>query len=391
MRILHTSDWHAGKTLYKQDRLPDLQHALQQMLDLIEQQKIDLLVVAGDLYDSFHPPARAMAVLNQFFLDLHRRQVPALIIAGNHDSAHLWQSMREILALASVRVFDRIQRQAHWVTQVGDQSLCLTALPYPSERQLVRLATTFEAGAENLAQQRQRYADKVAALLDMLSRERPQADHHLLCAHLMLSGAEPTHSERSLSLADTFAVQPQHLPEHFDYIALGHIHKCQQVKGAAAPAWYSGTPYQIDFSEQGMDKSVQIIDFAAGKRPQISQHPLELSHPLQLIQCHEDLIAENRSSWAEMPGYLKLRIQVDAPRKGLADSLRDALGPRLLQVEIILPRQQEQRPRWQDLRLDDPLSVYRAYCEAQNLPLNRDLQQTFEQLWERSQNQRQSD
>lgn len=388
MRILHTSDWHAGKTLYKQDRLPDLQHALQQMLNLIESQQIDLLVVAGDLYDSFHPPARAMAVLNQFFLDLHRRQVPALIIAGNHDSSHLWQSMREILALASVRVFDRIQRDAHWVMRVGDQSLCLTALPYPSERQLVRLAS---AGAESLAQQRQRYADKVATLLDMLARDRPAADHHLLCAHLMLSGAEPTHSERSLSLADTFAVQPQQLPEHFDYIALGHIHKCQQVKGAAAPAWYSGTPYQIDFSEQGMGKSVQIIDFGAGKQPQISQHALDLSHPLHLIQCHEDLIAENRSSWAETPGYLKLRIQVEAPRKGLADSLREALGPRLLQVEIMTPRQQARRPRWQDLRLDDPLSVYRAYCEAQDLPLGRELEQTFAQLWERSQNQRQSD
>lgn len=382
MRILHTSDWHAGKTLYKQDRLPDLQYALDQILVLVEKERIDLVIVAGDLYDTFHPSAQALAVLNQFFLALHQRRIPALVIAGNHDSSHLWRSMRDILSLASIQVFDRIQREAYWVTRIQGQSLCLTALPYPSERQLVRLA-----GHElSMVQQRQRYADKVAALLEWLTRERPEADRHLLCAHLMLSGAEPTYSERSLSLADTFAVQPQHLPEHFDYIALGHIHKCQQVKGTPVPSWYSGTPYQIDFGEQDMKKSVQIIDLA-GKVPQIHSQALDLLNPLHFIQCHEDLIPENKALWSETSGYLKLRIQVEAPRKGLADSLRAALGPRLLQVEIITPQQRERSPRYQALRLDDPLSVYRVYCQAQNLPLSKGLQETFEQLWERAQQQ----
>ncbi len=217
LRVLHTSDWHAGKTLFKHDRLPDLSYALEQMEALIDHKAVDVMVIAGDLYDTFHPPSPAIEVLNQFFLALHHRQIPVVMISGNHDSTRLWKSMRDILQLASVHVFDRLQRDAHHVLDIKGERLCITGLPYPSERQLVRLSDTHET----LASQRQHYADKVAGVMRLLTASRPDADYHMLCAHLMLSGAEPGHSERALSIADTFAIQPQSLPDSYDYIALG--------------------------------------------------------------------------------------------------------------------------------------------------------------------------
>lgn len=378
MRILHTSDWHAGKSLYKQDRMPCLEHALNQMLDLVEEEKVDLVLVAGDIYDTYHPPARAIEGLNRFFLELHKRCTPAVVISGNHDSTHLWKSMKDILSLASIRVFDRLQREACWTLESRGERLCVTALPYPSERELVRLA----GESASVADQRRRYAEKVAGVMKLLSQSLSTDSFHILCAHLMLSGAEPTQSERALSIADTFAVQPQQIPEVFDYVALGHIHKRQQVKGSPVPAWYCGTPYQIDFGEHGMEKGVHLVDFEAGKKAQVEFRQLSLKHALQLVNCHEDELPEIYAKWKGAEDFLKLRIKVDAPRRGLSDEIRQRLGPRLLGIEIQAPPKADSAPKYQHLQLDAPLDVYRTYCAAQNLPLDEELEKTFSELWE---------
>lgn len=378
LRLLHTSDWHAGKTLFKQERLPDLSYALEQMLEIVEHKAVDVFVIAGDLYDTFHPPNQAIEVLNQFFLALHQRQVPVVMISGNHDSTRLWKSMREILQLASVHVFDRLQRNAHHFLTLKGQRLCLTGLPYPSERQLVRLS----AEHETLASQRQHYAEKVAGVMRLLTASRPEADLYVLCAHLMISGAEPGHSERALSLADTFAVQPQQLPPEYQYIALGHIHKRQQVKKAPVPTWYCGTPYAIDFGEAEAEKGVHLVDLEPGKSPVVHFEPLELLHPLRLIRCHEDQLEDILTEWEDTHHYLKLRVQVKAPRKGLVDELRERLGKNLLHVELQLPAKATTASQYQSLQLDAPLDVYRAYCQAQHLELPDVLAQTFHELWE---------
>ncbi len=378
LRILHTSDWHAGKTLFKQDRLPDLSHALEQMLDIVKRQSIDLFLVAGDLYDTFHPPNQAIEVLNQFFLELHQQQIPVAMISGNHDSNKLWKSMRDILQLASVHVFDRVQRNAYYTLDIKGEKLCVTGLPYPSERQLVRLSEEHES----LASERQHYADKVAGLMRLLVRDRPTADFHILCAHLMLNGAEPGHSERALSIADTFAVQPQQLPDVYDYVALGHIHKRQKAKGAPVPAWYCGTPYQIDFGEAGMEKGVHIIELEAQKAPVVHFEPLELLHPLEMITCKEADLEDVITEWKDTHHYLKIRVHVKAPRKGLVDELRERLGKNLLHVEVRLPEKPDTENRYQKLQLDAPIDVYKAYCEANALELTPELEKAFYGLWE---------
>lgn len=378
MRILHTSDWHAGKSLYKQDRMPCLEHALSQMLDIIEEDKVDLVLVAGDIYDTYHPPARAIEGLNRFFLELHKRRTPAVVISGNHDSTHLWKSMKDILSLASIKVFDRLQREACWTFESSGEQLCVTALPYPSERELVRLT----GEGASVADQRRLYAERVAGVMQLLSKSLSRDRYHVLCAHLMLSGAEPTQSERALSIADTFAVQPQQLPEIFDYVALGHIHKRQKVKGSPVPAWYCGTPYQIDFGEHDMEKGVNLVDFAPGQTAQVQFRPLKLKHELQLVNCHEDELPGVYSQWQGSEDFLKLRVKVDAPRKGLSDELRQQLGSRLLSIEIQAPQKADSVPKYQHLQLDAPLDVYRTYCTAQNLPLDEELERTFSELWE---------
>lgn len=379
MKILHTSDWHAGKALFQRDRMPDLDFALEQMLQIIEEQSIDLVLVAGDLYDSFHPPTRAIEGLNKFFLQLFKRDVPAVIISGNHDSTHLWKSMRSLLSLASIHVFDKITLDnANLSLKLKGEDLHISCLPYPSERQLIGIG----GQVRDMAEQRQSYADQVGLLMEILAESLPKDGFHILCAHLMLSGAEPTLSERALSLADTFAVLPQSFPEIYDYVALGHIHKRQKVKGSPVPAWFSGTPYQIDFGEAGMEKGVQIIDFQKGQKPGIEFIPLELLHPLQNVVCHEDDLETIYDTWQERPELLKLKVKLNAPRKGLADKIRAVFGAQLLRIELVTPEKRNLQPRYQNLALDNPLEVYKTYCSEANLPLDKELEQTFLALLE---------
>lgn len=377
MRILHSSDWHAGKVLFQRDRMPELNFALEQILEIIETEKIDVVIIAGDLYDTFHPPARAIQGLNQFFLHLFKMDIPAVVIAGNHDSAQLWKSMQNLLTLASIHVYDRVGLENMTLTlNIHDEPLHITNLPYPSERQLISIAD----GLSDMGQQRASYAHKIEQLLEILCDEIPQEGFHLLNAHLMINGAEPGQSERALSIAETFAVQPQHIPDLFDYVALGHIHKRQAIRGSAVPAWYCGTPYQIDFGEAGSEKGVHIIDLQQGQKPRVHFHKLKLMHPLQSIDIHEDLLEEIYDRWQDTPDLLKLRVKVDAPRKGLADEIRRVLGERLLKVEIQTPEKKLIQPRHAELALDNPLAVYKTYCDVNQLPLDADLEKTFMEL-----------
>lgn len=375
MRILHTSDWHAGKLLYRQDRTPDLKFALDQMLTLIEAEAVELVLVPGDLYDSFHPPANASQVLFDFFLELNRRGIPSVVIAGNHDSQKHWGSLRQLLALAHVHVVDKPSlQQAHLTLKLASGvQVGITALPYPHERQLVQLIE--DPG--DRGQQHMFYAERVAQLLKVLSDPLPAGDIQILVSHLMMNGAQPGKGERELSTSLTYAVYGQALPAVFDYVALGHIHRRQAVFGSTPPAWYCGTPYPVDFGETDTEKGVLLVDFQSGRAPQIEFRSLVPRRELRLLDIHEDQLPETLENLQGFEGWLKLRIRTAGPRRTLADEVRKKLGAVLLTLEIHTPQSQKSHEPQAPLRLENPLEVYRAFYAAQQRTLSPELEHTF--------------
>lgn len=381
MRVLHTSDWHAGKILFGQDRTPDLEYALDQMLEIIEQDQVDLVLVAGDLYDTYRPPADATKVLHKFFLGLHQLKTPAVVISGNHDSSRFWLALQDLLGLAAIHVFDQPQAKSHVKFHFKGQDLWVTALPYPLERQLVKLSQAIG----NTAEQRASYAHQVQRILAALAKHVPQSGHAILLSHLMIGGAVPGKSERPLSISDTFTVPVSALPEDYNYIALGHIHKRQEVKGTAAVAWYCGTPYAIDFHEAGVEKGVLLVDFEPERQPKVTFHPLKLKNQLIERRCLQSNLEKTCEELKAIPGYYKLVIQVEGASKGLADRARQLLGARLLRVQLEKPLAEETFSEHQSLALEKPLEVYRAYCEEQNRPMDAELEKTFVRLWQRVQ------
>ncbi|MBT9547113.1 MAG: exonuclease SbcCD subunit D [Candidatus Sericytochromatia bacterium] len=381
MKVLHTSDWHAGKLLYRQDRTPDLKFALEQMLELIEHEKVELVLVPGDLYDSFHPPAAASEVLFQFFLNLSRRNIPSLVIAGNHDSQKHWGSLKQLLSLAHVHVFDKPSSEAHTRLDLPGGSIGLTALPYPHERQLSPLLEN----SGNLGQQRGKYAERVAHLLALLAKKTPEADFQVLLAHLMMNGAQPGKSERALTVSDTYTVYGNALPAQFDYVALGHIHKRQAVTGSTPPAWYCGTPFMVDFAEADTEKGVLLVELEPGKSAQIQFKALTPLHELRFLEVHETELDQTLKNLRDFEGWLKLRVKTDGPRKGLQEQLHREVGKKLLQVEVLSPHTLRLLDKHRKLPLENPLEVYQAYSAAQNRCLSPELENAFKQLLEEAQ------
>ena len=250
MRIVHTSDWHAGRVWKGRDRLPELQDVLARLGDFIEHERIDLLLMSGDVFDGRAPAAEAERCVFGFFKRVGRAGTKTVVIAGNHDNPARLEAWGTLAELVDVRVVGSPRNADHGgvleiETHSGEQAV-LAAIPFAPASALV---TALElAGDETLA--RQLYADGMRHMVDNLcGRFRGEAVN-LLMAHTHLDGAIWSGSERTVHLGTDWAATRQAIPSNAHYVALGHIHKPQVVE-APSPTQYAGSPMQLDFGEAG--------------------------------------------------------------------------------------------------------------------------------------------
>jgi exonuclease SbcD len=265
MKIVHTSDWHAGWVWKQQvDRLPELEAVLDDLAAYIEREAIDLVLVTGDVFDGGAPPAKAEAVVYRFFKRVGRSGAQSIVLAGNHDSGTRLEAWGELAELVGVHAIGRPRHPASGgvieLLTRGGEAAVVAAIPFAAPRTLV---SALQLAADDTAAM-QGYADRLRKIVELCAgRFRPDAVN-LLCLHTHLDGAVFTGSERRVHLGDDWAAAPQALPPTAHYIALGHIHKPQDVT-APSPARYAGSPLQLDFGEAGESKSFVRIDAVAGR------------------------------------------------------------------------------------------------------------------------------
>lgn len=262
MRILHTSDWHLGRTLHGTDLLGDQAAYLDHLVDLVVQESVDAVLVSGDIYDRAIPPVDAVTLLSDALgaLSEHTR---VIVTPGNHDSATR-------LGFGAALMHDRVSVRAkiadvgtpvEFQNDVGERAL-IYALPFldpdAARAQLsepgVPLARSHEAvmGAA---------MDRVRADLDRRGGERPAA---LVMAHSFVVGGEPSESERDIKIGGVDSV-PAGLFRGLDYAALGHLHGPQIVgAGQGIVARYSGSPLAYSFSEMNHKKSTVLLEIGPG-------------------------------------------------------------------------------------------------------------------------------
>jgi exonuclease SbcD len=341
VKIVHTSDWHVGRRWKGIQRLDEMEAVLDHLAAFIEEQSVDLVLHSGDIFESRNPPAEAEQLVNRFFIRVGRAGARMLAVAGNHDDPLRLDARSLLTEFANVQIIGR-PRQA-WKGGIrtletrGGETAIIAALPFASAGAWVSALDL--AGEE--ASARNKYADMFEqAVQNLCEAYRPDAVN-LLVAHTHIEGAIFGESERRVHIGEDWAARPQSLPSDASYIALGHIHKPQKVEGTGtAPAYYAGSPLQMDFGEVGEEKSFVVVTASPGE-PAIVEHvPYEGGIPLFDLYAS---LAELEATAEEHRSGCWLRVTVPLTEKDpdVNRKVRELL-PNALVVRVELPEVEEQ-------------------------------------------------
>ena len=270
MKLLHTSDWHIGRALYNRKRYNEFEAFLNWLVEIIERENIDVLLVAGDVFDNTTPSNRAQELYYRFLCRVaasaHRHVV---IIAGNHDSPSFLDAPRQLLKFLNVHVVGCISSDPADELVViagpdGEARLIVCAIPYLRDRDI----RTAEEG-ESVEDKERKIIEGIKAhyrlVCDTAERQRTGLGKPVpivAMGHLFAAGGRTVDGDgvRELYIGTLAQVKADVFPECIDYLALGHLHVPQTVGGSEVIR-YCGSPLPMGFGEAGQQKGVIVVEF----------------------------------------------------------------------------------------------------------------------------------
>lgn len=276
MRILHTADWHFGKTLEGRSRMEEQMAFVDELVTLADEQQADLILMAGDVYDSVNPPAMAEQLFYEATARLTQNGRPMVIIAGNHDQPERISSAAPLVRGRGIHLLgvpSPTGLEIH-TPRTGETAI-IAPLSYPSESRLNELLID-DHDEHNI---RRAYSERVGRLMKQLASGFRADTVNLAMSHVYVLGGVETDSERPIQVGGAYTVDPSALYTGAQYTALGHLHRAQAVKGEGMIR-YSGSPLAYSFSEAGQAKSVTMLDIAPGGIPQMEELFLTSGRPL---------------------------------------------------------------------------------------------------------------
>jgi len=284
MRLLHTADWHLGRAFHGEDLLGAQAAFVDFLVDVAREQRVDGILIAGDLYDRALPPVDAVRLASEALARL-AEHAPVVAISGNHDSAARLGFGAELLARADVHVRTDPLAVADPIP-LGDG--CVYAVPY-LEPDLARGALGIE--------ERSHAAAVSAAMAQIRADAGARSGPVAVMAHAFVAGGAPSESERDLAVGGAASVPPSAF-DGADYVALGHLHGPQVVGGGAGR--YAGSPLAFSFSEAGQAKSVALAEAAAGALPLVELAACPVPRMLATLRgTLDELLADPRLAAAE--------------------------------------------------------------------------------------------
>jgi exonuclease SbcD len=269
MRIIHTSDWHIGRRFERESLENDQQAFLSWLAGLVADEQIDLVMVAGDVYDRSLPAEDAVGLLDRGIDAIRAAGAQVAMISGNHDSARRLGFGAGRQALGGVHVFadDRNSPIPRVLTD-GTEQVALVAVPF-LDPHLASTPRTADDGTARPSTHQNVLADALDAGRQALAALGPMPS--IAIAHAYVAGAGLSDSERTLAIGGADQVDPAVL-DGFDYVALGHLHRPQRIGGTDTVA-YSGSPLPYSFSEDH-PKSVRLIEVTGGRIVDIAVVPV---------------------------------------------------------------------------------------------------------------------
>lgn len=304
MRLVHTSDWHLGRTWLTVPLLEQQRQFLRWLAEFVEREPVDAIIIAGDVYDRALPPADAVALFGDALLRL-ARSCPVVLIPGNHDSATRLGFLGPLLELGRVHVRASLADLAKPVelTTADGEQVRVYGIPYLEP---VSARHAFQTDASHAA--------VLAAAMERIRADidgRAAAGSTVVVAHAFVTGAAASDSERDVAVGGVDSA-PVSLFAGADYVALGHLHRPQTVSAEGITARYSGSPIAYSFSEEAVAKSITLIDISADG-VQVDEIPVPCERGLKTIRGDlDDLLAD--AQWEPFVDHWVRAVLTDARR-----------------------------------------------------------------------------
>lgn len=377
MKILHTSDWHVGKSLRGRSRAEEHRAVLAEIAGIAGREGVDLVVVAGDLFDSSAPSPEAEGIVYRALLDLRETGATVVLVAGNHDHPRRLEAVAPLLDLGGL-VTAPLLRPADrgGVVRVptdGGEEAVLALVPFLSKRHIVRADDLMGLDP---AQHEQRYAGRMKLIVQALGEALDPGAVNLVVAHLTVTGALPGGGERAAHIFE-YAV-PASIFDGLGlhYAALGHLHRRQRIP-ATCPAWYSGSPLQLDFGEEGNEPSILLVEARAEAPAEVEEVELVSGRRLRTVEGTPEELEARREEVGD--DYLRVVVH-GARRPGLGDEMRE-LFPQAVDV-LVDPPDRDERPSRRITRLGrSPRELFGEYLEEHQASDDR-LLALFDELLE---------
>lgn len=320
MKILHTADWHVGRTLRGRSRADEHRAVLAEMAEIAREENVDLVIVAGDLFDSAAPTAEAEELVYQALLEFTNAGAHVVIVAGNHDSAHRMRAIRPLLSLTHIHsvpfAVSRTEGGVLDITTERAGRARVAVLPFLSQRGIIRAGELMDVDADDHAQA---YAERCRQIMAHLCEDFSGDCVNLVVTHLAIVGGDLGGGERPAHTVLDYYAPPQIFPATAHYVALGHLHSCQNIPGAC-PIWYPGAPLQLDFGDGDGTRAVLLVDADPGRPAIVQERVLTSGRQLRTLSGRLDHLR----TLADDVGDAFLRVIVhEQPRAGLADEVRD--------------------------------------------------------------------
>ncbi len=377
MKILHTSDWHLGHTLYNYDRAEEQQAMLEQMVSIVEEQKPDVFLLCGDVYHTPQPSAAIQTMLSDGLVRIHEAnpQMTIVVTAGNHDSGtkhEIFQTPWKALKVYAIGQLEKEDLDEHIIEVPGKG--WIVAVPYANERNI----------PEGFFQQ----------LLDRVAERNAENLPVVMTAHTTVKGCDFTGHDHATeyTVGGIDSLELEEMGEGYDYLALGHIHHGQFVHSGKHNVRYSGTPLPVSFDEN-FSHSVSMVEIGKhGDTPKVEKIDIQNPHPLVTLPT------DGLASWEDakellgqfpddIPAYIRLNVEIEdfLPVEASAEAASLTEGKQCrfccINAKRKAVRQDDvQVLTVQEFQAEKPIEIARRYAEYEGISFDDEMQTMFNEV-----------
>lgn len=374
MKILHTSDWHLGHTLYNYDRTEEQMVMLLQMVNIVREEKPDVLLICGDIYHTPQPSTAIQTIFINALVDIHdaNPDMTIIITAGNHDSGTKHDIFRTPWKALKVYTCGSIDTNqiGELIVEIPGKGFVI-AVPYINERNM----------------QKRLFQD----LLDIVEKKNSGNLPVIMTAHTTVSGCDfkghDNATEYAVGGIDSYDLD--YMGTGYDYLALGHIHHGQFVHGGHHRVRYSGTPIPISFDEN-YKHSVSIIEIAEhGEKPVVKEIEIEPHRPLVTLPTEGVATWEDAKKLLDkfpddIEAYIRLNVEVDdfLPVEANAEALLICENKKcrfcVINARRVKTKRRESKVMSvQEFKTEEPIDVAEKYAEDMGIEFDDDMKELF--------------